>query len=147
MCQAFVTRDVRRRIDWRGRQGITGCVAVKYVAMHQSDIAAAPPLGVPPPRLFAFYRYFLREHRTVLIWLFVCGFGVACADALVSVFVGKVVAFVGQGDRWKAWHENWPTLLGFLLAIGIARPLLIYVDLRLRNDHLVPGVTSRIRWI
>lgn len=82
-----------------------------------------------------------------MVWLFICGLGVACADALVSVFVGKVVAFVGQGDRWKAWHDTWPTLLAFLVAIGIVRPLLIYADLRLRNDHLVPGVTSRIRWL
>jgi ATP-binding cassette, subfamily B, multidrug efflux pump len=115
--------------------------------MHPIDITASPPPGAPPATLFAFYRYFLREHRRVLVWLFVCGFGVACADALVSVFVGKVVAFVGQSDRWAAWHASWPTLLAFLVGIGIVRPLLIYLDLRLRNDHLVPGVTSRIRWI
>lgn len=115
--------------------------------MSRIDIAASPPPGVPPSALFPFYRYFLGEHRRILFWLFLCGFGVACADALVSVFVGKVVAFVGQTDRWKAWHDTWPTLLAFLLAIGVARPLLIYVDLRLRNNHLVPGVTSRIRWI
>lgn len=83
----------------------------------------------------------------MLVWLFICGFGVACADAMVSVFVGKVVAFVGQGDRWKAWYDTWPTLFAFLVAIGILRPLLIYADLRLRNDYLVAGVTSRIRWI
>ena len=115
--------------------------------MHPIDITASPPPGAPPSTLFAFYRYFLREHRRVLVWLFVCGFGVACADALVSVFVGKVVAFVGQSDRWAAWHASWPMLLAFLVGIGIVRPLLIYLDLRLRNDHLVPGVTSRIRWI
>lgn len=115
--------------------------------MHQIDITAPAPPGAPPASLLAFYRYFLGEHRQVLVWLFICGFGVACADAMVSVFVGKVVAFVGQSDRWKAWHDSWPTLLAFLVAIGIVRPLLIYADLRLRNDHLVPGVTSRIRWI
>ncbi|WP_291615868.1 ABC transporter ATP-binding protein [Bradyrhizobium sp.] len=111
------------------------------------DIAASPPPGTPPATLLAFYRYFLAEHKRILGWLFLCGFGVACADALVSVFVGKVVAFVGQTDRWKAWHEYWPTLLAFLIAIGIARPLLIYFDLRLRNAYLAPGVTSRIRWV
>jgi ATP-binding cassette subfamily B multidrug efflux pump len=115
--------------------------------MHLIDITASPPPGAPPATLFAFYRYFLREHRRVLLWLFVCGFGVACADALVSVFVGKVVAFVGQSDRWAAWQASWPTLLAFLVGIGIVRPLLIYLDLRLRNDHLVAGVTSRSRWI
>ena len=66
---------------------------------------------------------------------------------MVSVFVGKVVAFVGQPDRWKAWLESWPTLVAFFVAIGIVRPVLIFADLHLRNSYLIPGVTSRIRWI
>lgn len=115
--------------------------------MDKIDIVAPPGPAVPPSDLLRFYRYFLSEHKRIFAWLFVCGFGVACADALVSVFVGKVVAFVGQTDRWKAWQEYWPTLLVLLLTIGIVRPVLIYVDLHLRNSFLVPGVTSRIRWI
>lgn len=115
--------------------------------MRRADITANPPSGAPPLELIPFFRYFLAEHRRILVWLFACGFGVACADALVSVFVGKVVAFVGQQDRWQAWHQHWPTLLAFLVAIGVVRPLLIYIDLRLRNDYLVPDATSRMRWI
>ena len=115
--------------------------------MNQIDITAPPPPGAPRSTLLAFYRYFLAEHKTIFVWLFICGFGVACADALVSVFVGKVVAFVGQPDRWKAWLETWPTLVAFFVAIGIVRPVLIFADLHLRNSYLVPGVTSRMRWI
>ena len=70
------------------------------LVMNRIDIAAAPPPDVPRSSLFAFYRYFLAEHQQIFVWLFICGFGVACADAMVSVFVGKVVAFVGQPDRW-----------------------------------------------
>ena len=115
--------------------------------MNSIDITAAPPPGVPGSTILAFYRYFLAEHKRIFIWLFICGFGVACADALVSVFVGKVVAFVGQPDRWQAWLERWPMLVALLVAIGVVRPALIYVDLYLRNSFLVPGVTSRMRWI
>ena len=115
--------------------------------MNSIDITAAPPPGVPGSTILAFYRYFLAEHKRIFIWLFICGFGVACADALVSVFVGKVVAFVGQPDRWQAWLERWPMLVALLVAIVVVRPALIYVDLYLRNSFLVPGVTSRMRWI
>lgn len=115
--------------------------------MNRIDITAPPPPDVPGSALLNFYRYFLAEHKQIFGWLFLCGFGVACADALVSVFVGKVVAFVGQPDRWKAWLESWPTLVAFFVAIGIVRPALIFADLHLRNNYLVPGVTSRIRWI
>ena len=115
--------------------------------MNRIDITAPPPSDLPHSTLLNFYRYFLAEHKQIFGWLFLCGFGVACADALVSVFVGKVVAFVGQPDRWKAWLESWPTLAAFFVAIGIIRPALIFADLHLRNSYLVPGVTSRIRWI
>jgi len=115
--------------------------------MDKIDITAPPGPAIPPSHLLPFYRYFLSEHKRIFAWLFICGFGVACADALVSVFVGKVVAFVGQADRWKAWQDYWPTLLVLLLAIGLVRPVLIYLDLHLRNSFLVPGVTSRMRWI
>ena len=114
---------------------------------RRPDITALPPASVPPASLSGFCRYFLTEHRTIFGWLFLCGLGVACADALVAVFIGKMVGFVGQADRWGAWQERWPTLLALLLAIGLARPLLIWLDLRLRNGFLIPGVTSRMRWI
>ncbi|MBN9581275.1 MAG: ABC transporter ATP-binding protein [Afipia sp.] len=115
--------------------------------MDPIDITASPGPALPPATLWRFYRYFLAEHRRIFAWLFLCGFGVACADALVSVFVGKVVAFVGQSDRWAAWQDQRPTLLALLVAIGVVRPVLIYTDLHLRNRFLVPDVTSRMRWI
>ncbi|WP_249225518.1 ABC transporter ATP-binding protein [Tardiphaga alba] len=65
----------------------------------------------------------------------------------MAVFIGKMVGFVGQADRWAAWHERWPVLLILLLVIGLVRPFVIWIDLRLRNAFLIPGVTSRMRWI
>jgi ATP-binding cassette subfamily B multidrug efflux pump len=110
-------------------------------------ITAAPPSSAPPRSLLDFCRYFLAEHRAIFGWLFLCGFGVACADALVAVFIGKMVGFVGQSDRWAAWHDRWLGLLALLLIIGLVRPLLVWLDLKLRNVFLIPGVTSRMRWI
>ena len=108
----------------------------------------APPAGSPPAgSLAGFCLYFLAEHRTVFIWLFLIGFGVACADALVAVFIGKMVGLVGQADRWTTWQARWPELLVLLLAVGLVRPLLIWLDLRLRNTVLIPTVTSRMRWV
>ena len=111
------------------------------------EIAASPPAGTVPGSLFAFCRYFLAEHRRIFAWLFLCGLGVACADAMVAVFIGQIVGFVGQGDRWAIWHARWPGLLGLVLVISFARPLLIGLELHLRNALLIPGVTSRMRWI
>lgn len=110
-------------------------------------ILASPPLTAPPASLPGFFRYFLTEYRTIFIWLFLCGFCVAFADALVAVFIGKMVAFVGQADRWAAWNERWPVLLALLTVICLIRPVLIWLELHLRNSLLIPGVTSRMRWI
>lgn len=115
--------------------------------LRHPDITAQPPGSAPPTSLPGFFRYFLAEHRTIFFWLFLCGLSVACADALVAVFIGKMVGFVGQSDRWAAWHERWPTLAVLLFIIGLVRPFLIWLDLRLRNAFLIPGVTSRMRWI
>lgn len=111
------------------------------------SITAPPPASAPPISLVAFCRYFLAEHHTIYVWLFACGFGVAFADAMIAVFIGKMVGFVGQPDRWAAWDERWPGLLAMLVTIGVIRPLLIWLDLWLRNSILIPGVTSRMRWI
>ncbi len=115
--------------------------------LRRSPILAPPPQAAPPASLPGFCRYFLAEHRAIFIWLFACGFGVALADALVAVFIGKMVAFVGQADRWAAWNERWAVLVALLLMIGLIRPILIWLDLHLRNGFLIPGVTSRMRWI
>ena len=110
-------------------------------------IAAPPPGSAPPASFRSFCLYFLREHRRVFAWLFVVGFGVACADALVAVFIGQIVGLVGQADRWAAWHERWLVLAALAAAIGLVRPLLIRLDLHLRNAILVPDVTARMCWI
>ena len=110
-------------------------------------ITAPPPPASPPQTLWAFCRYFLAEHRTIYVWLFACGFGVAFADAMIAVFIGKMAGFVGQVDRWAAWAERWPGLLALIIVIGLIRPALVWLDLRLRNAVLIPAVTSRMRWV
>jgi ATP-binding cassette subfamily B multidrug efflux pump len=117
------------------------------LGLRRPEILATPPSAAPPASLLGFFRYFLTEHRTIFVWLFLCGFGVACADALVAVFIGKMVAFVGQADRWTAWSERWHVLLALLVAICLIRPILIWLELCLRNSFLIPSVTSRMRWI
>lgn len=115
--------------------------------MAARTVAAPPPGAAPPASFLSFCLYFLREHRRVFAWLFVVGFGVACADALVAVFIGQIVGLVGQADRWAAWHERWLVLAALAAAIGLVRPLLIRLDLHLRNAILVPDVTARMCWI
>lgn len=108
------------------------------------NLDAAQPL---PQTLYRFSRQLLIEHRTVFVWLFLLGFLVAGADAMVAVFIGKLVGLVGQPDRQVAWDQQWPILFGLLVVIGVLRPILIWLDLYWRNARLIPGVTTRMRWV
>ncbi|AWB32743.1 ABC transporter ATP-binding protein [Orrella marina] len=108
------------------------------------DLDPVVPL---PETIYGFCRFLLNEHRRVFAWLFLLGFLVAGADAMVAVFIGKLVGLVGQSDRQVAWDAQWPTLLGLLMVIGVIRPILIWLDLYWRNARLIPGVTTRMRWI
>jgi ATP-binding cassette subfamily B multidrug efflux pump len=78
--------------------------------LFRHPVITAPPPSSGPLHPAGLLPYFLAEHRTIFVWLFLCGLSVACADALVAVFIGKMVGFVGQADRWAAWHERWPAL-------------------------------------
>lgn len=133
-------------MPWRGCRAFEADGAL-MVWLQSPIITAPPPASTPPASLIGFCRYFLAEHSKIFLCLFLLGLGVAGADALVAVFIGSLVGLVGQVDRWAAWHERWPVFLIMILIIGVARPILIWLDLHLRNAFLVPGVTSRMRWI
>jgi ATP-binding cassette subfamily B multidrug efflux pump len=109
------------------------------------DIDAPVPATQPPPDLLGFYRHFLREHKGLFVRLFLVGLGVALADAMVPVFMGRLVTLVAATDRSAAFATEWPWLIGLLGIIVVLRPLLLLVESLLRNNALIPGVTTRIR--
>ncbi len=111
------------------------------------DINAPAPAAPPPPDLAGFYRHFLGEHRTLFISLFLVGLGVALSDAMVPVFMGRLVTLVAVPDRLAAFSAEWPWLIGLLAIIVVLRPLLLLVESLLRNNALIPGVTTRIRYL
>ena len=109
---------------------------------------AAPADTAPPPdRLFAFYRHFLDEYRGLFFALFAVGVAVALCDAMVPVFIGRLVTLAGASDRDAALRQAAPALVALAVLILVVRPVMTWVDLRLRHHTMVPTVTSRIRWL
>jgi ATP-binding cassette, subfamily B, multidrug efflux pump len=66
---------------------------------------------------------------------------------MMPVFIGQLVSLIAITDRAAALEQAWPKLALMLGAILIARPVIVLLDLLLRNNALVPGVTSRMRWL
>ena len=102
--------------------------------------------GAPPPGLLAFYWHFVRQTRGLYLAMFATGLGVAVIDTLIPVFIGKLVTLMQASDRAVAFSAAATGLVAMAATVLIGRPLALLADSLVRNNAVVPGVTSLIRW-
>jgi ATP-binding cassette subfamily B multidrug efflux pump len=107
---------------------------------------ASPGPGAPPPGLLAFYWHFIRQTKRWYALMFVTSLGVALIDTVIPVFIGKLVSLMGASDRQAAIDREWPLLAGMVALVLIVRPLVVLADAAIRQNTLIPGATSLIRW-
>jgi len=111
---------------------------------------SAPPPEVerdgPPPGLLPFYAHFVRQSRGLFAAMFVTGLAVALVDLLIPVFIGKLVGLMAAEDRAAAFGEQWPLLVTIAAVVLFCRPLLFALDSMVRNNAVIPAVTTLIRW-
>ncbi len=106
----------------------------------------ALPGSAPPQGLIAFYWHFVRQSRHLFGAMFVTGLVVAMIDTLIPVFIGKLVRLMESPDRAAALAQSLPALIAMALLVMLGRPLALLMDSLVRNNAVVPGVTSLIRW-
>ena len=106
----------------------------------------AMPGSAPPQGLIAFYWHFIRQAKHLFGAMFVTGLLVALIDTLIPLFIGRLVRLMEASDRAAALEAAMPMLLGMGAAVLIGRPLALLLDSLVRNNAVVPGVTSLIRW-
>jgi len=104
------------------------------------------PPGPPPAGLVAFYWHFIRQTRGLFLAMFATGLFVALIDTLIPVIIGKLVTLMQSADRAAAFNAAAPMLTLMALTVLIGRPLALVSDSLMRNNAVVPGVTSLIRW-
>src|SRR5690349_6713287 len=102
--------------------------------------------GAPPPGLIAFYWHFVRQSKRWYALMFLSGLAVALIDTVIPVFIGKLVSMMATDDRRAALVAEWPLLVGMLGLVLVARPMVLLADVAIRQNALIPGVTSLIRW-
>ena len=100
----------------------------------------------PPAGLLAFYAYFVRQSKGLYLAMFATGVGVALIDTMIPVFIGKLVALMTVEDRRSALASSMPMLLSMAAVLVIGRPLVMLLDSLIRNNAVIPGVTSLVRW-
>jgi ATP-binding cassette subfamily B multidrug efflux pump len=102
--------------------------------------------GTPPPGLVAFYWHFVKQTKGWYGAMFVTSLAVALIDTVIPLFIGRLVSLMEAPDRHAALADNAPMLGGMVVLILCVRPLVILTDVAIRQNALLPGVTSMIRW-
>jgi len=117
----------------------------KYLQSRIRGTASTGP-GEPPPGLVSFYWHFVRQTKRWYALMFVTSLGVALIDTVIPVFIGRLVSLMETVDRQAALARQWPLLVGMVALVLIVRPLANLADMLIRQNALIPGVTSMIRW-
>jgi ATP-binding cassette subfamily B multidrug efflux pump len=107
---------------------------------------ASPGPGAPPPGLLAFYWHYASQTKGWYALMFVTSLAVALIDTVIPVFIGKLVSLMEATDRQAALNEQWPLLMGMVLLVLLARPLVLLADVAIRHNAIIPGATNLIRW-
>jgi ATP-binding cassette subfamily B multidrug efflux pump len=122
----------------------------RYFETRVPNATAAPPAAVerdgPPPGLLPFYLHFVRQSPRLYVAMFVFGATVALLDTVIPLFIGKLVGLMTLPDPRAAVMAEAPLLLIMAALVLIARPLAILADSMVRNNAVIPGVTTLIRW-
>src|SRR5688500_10905736 len=116
-----------------------------YLQSRIRGTATVAP-GGPPPGLMAFYWHYVRQTKTWYGVMFATSLAVALIDTVIPLFIGRLVSLMEATDRQAALAENALMLGGMVFLILIVRPLVVLTDVAIRQNALLPGVTSMIRW-
>jgi ATP-binding cassette subfamily B multidrug efflux pump len=116
-----------------------------YLQSRIRGTASTGP-GAPPPGLIAFYWHFVSQSKRWYALMFLSGLAVALIDTVIPVFIGKLVSMMATDDRRAALAAEWTLLVGMLGLVLVARPIVLLADVAIRQNALIPGVTSLIRW-
>ena len=107
---------------------------------------AIPGPGAPPQGLLAFYWHFVQQSKGWYAAMFAASLAVALLDTVIPLFIGKLVSLMEATDRQAALAREWPMLGGMIGLVLVIRPLAILADMAIRQNALIPGVTTMIRW-
>ena len=100
----------------------------------------------PPADLIGFYWHFVRQSRGLYLAMLATGLVVALIDTLVPVLIGRLVGLMTEADRARAIEAQWPLLVAMAALVLFGRPLALGLDSLVRNNAVIPGVTTLIRW-
>jgi len=115
-------------------------------ARFKIPATSSPGPGAPPQTLLGFYWHFIRQTKGWYLGMFVASLCVALLDTVIPLVIGRLVALMAASDRAAAIAASWPMLAAMGVLVLLVRPIAILADIMIRQNVLVPGATSLIRW-
>mgnify|MGYP002775010689 CR=1 FL=1 len=103
--------------------------------------------GNPPNSILKFYWFFVRQAKGLFFSLFVVSCLVAVIDAIIPVFMGRLVKAVTSstpGTLFASGGEH--LLIGLVLLVVIIKPTVMTLQGLVLNQSIAPGVTNMVRW-
>ncbi|HJU20669.1 MAG TPA: ABC transporter ATP-binding protein [Stellaceae bacterium] len=107
---------------------------------------ATPADTAPPAGLAAFYWFYARQARILVIALFAAGSLVALLDMTIPVFIGRVVTMVSKEAPAALLRDNWRQLLGMAAVLLVARPTALLLQALVTSQAIAPGFSNLVRW-
>jgi ATP-binding cassette, subfamily B, multidrug efflux pump len=105
-----------------------------------------PERPEPPPGLSAFYWHFARQAKGLFAALFVAGLIVALLDAMIPVFIGRIVTLVTASTPARLFADHWHLLAGMAAVLMVARPLAVTAQNLVANQAIAANVGNLVRW-
>jgi ATP-binding cassette, subfamily B, multidrug efflux pump len=107
---------------------------------------APPPEASPPGGLGAFYWYYARQARLLVVALFVAGSVVALLDTTIPVFIGRIVSLVSHEAPGAMLAQHWRGLVGMAAVLLVARPSALLLQALITNQAIAPSLPNLVRW-
>ena len=99
-----------------------------------------------PRRLIPFLLEYLRPFRKVAVLIILFTALVAAMEIGMIWYAGRLVDALADAGPAEVWNIYGTELILIALALLIARPLLVLVDVAFINQSLMPNIGTMVRW-
>jgi ATP-binding cassette subfamily B multidrug efflux pump len=100
----------------------------------------------PPDTLLAFYRYFIKPVRWLVLAVLLGSLASTVVDMALYVFLGKIVDWAGSTPRAAFFAVHGWQLAGMVFVVLVLRPMIALLLRGFNNLALVPSLTALVRW-
>ncbi len=105
------------------------------------------PAERPPQTLVAFYRYFIKPVKWLVVAVLLVSLASTVVEMLLYVFLGKIVDWTTSAAQPEVfWSAHGLALAGMAFVILVLRPLIAILSRGFNNLALVPSLTAFVRW-